>query len=112
MLGVEVRSFFRTDGFEIREPYGFHLRDGDPRGVLPVLASQEAVIVDITSSNGASPTPGSYALTIGFADAAGLEWKRTGNDPPTRIVSEPTVKEDRWRRRRKLLKMEEGSINK
>lgn len=73
------------------DKYQARLQGADPRGVRVVLSPQESVKVDISTQTGAPPPPGGYALTLRFTDAAGLDWERTGNDPPRRLINDPST---------------------
>jgi hypothetical protein len=89
ILHVEVQHVWRMSSDATRpvEQYQARLRGGDSRKVWTVLAPQESKTVDIVSQDSNGIPRGNYALTIRFTDAAGLDWERTGNDPPRRLIN-------------------------
>ena len=89
ILFLLVRDVWRLndDHTQVAERYRARVQGADARRAKLLLAPQETIRIDITSSTGSPPLPGAYALTIRFTDAAGLDWERTGNEPPRRLVN-------------------------
>ena len=81
VLEVSVLMATRLEyGWQFKELVDTRLRE-DKSGMRAVLRPEESLTVDVMSEDHSN-----IALTIRFTDAHGLDWKRTSNHAPCRLV--------------------------